>query len=290
MVRRQKFYQITTHDREADINIYGDITGDAELINAIFHEDLGDVSARGIVKEIADLDVDTINVYINSYGGEVAEAVAIYSALKRHPAAIHTFCDGFACSAATIIFCAGDVRTMGSIAVMMIHNCMSYLGYANSNEMRKAAEDNDKINQSSINAYLATTNLSEDMIRELMDNATWMTAEECLKYGFATDIADMTEDEDEEAQQRIQSAFPVLRAAVLRQQQEDYFMKEISKKLDQLIASQHEEVNLEPELVPADPEPEVVPEEESEEDPEPEQKTGNKFSNIFSLFMTKEEE
>ena len=213
-MRKQKFYQITTNERTADINIYGSITSSAEIINRWYEVDTGAVSARGIVQEINDLDVDTINVYINSYGGEVAEALAIYSALKRHSASVHTFCDGFACSAATIIFCAGDVRTMGSIAVMMIHNCMSYLGYANSEEMRKAAEDNDKINQSSINAYLAVANISQEKIQELMDNATWMTAQECLDYGFATEIADQEEDSTEVQQ----SAFSMIRDAVLNRQ------------------------------------------------------------------------
>ena len=195
-MRKKLFYQISTSGRTADINIYGDITGNAELINAWMKTDTGAVSARGIVQEIQDLDVDTINVYINSYGGEVAEALAIYSALKRHSASVHTFCDGFACSAATIIFCAGDVRTMGSIALLMIHNCMSYLGYANSNEMRKAAEDNDKINQSSINAYMAVVNISQEQVQELMDKATWLTAEESLQYGFATEIADQESDQE----------------------------------------------------------------------------------------------
>ena len=212
-MRKKLFYQISTSGRTADINIYGDITGNAELINAWMDTDTGAVSARSIVQEIQELDVDTINVYINSYGGEVAEALAIYSALKRHSASVHTFCDGFACSAATIIFCAGDVRTMGSIALLMIHNCMSYLGYANSNEMRKAAEDNDKINQSSINAYMAVVNISQEKVQEMMDNATWLTAQECLEYGFATEIAD--QEEDGTAQQ---SAFGMIREAVLTTQ------------------------------------------------------------------------
>lgn len=213
-MRKQKFYQITTNGRTADVNIYGNITSSAEVINRWYEVDTGAVSARGIVQEIKDLDVDVINVFINSYGGEVAEALAIYSALKRHSASVHTYCDGFACSAATIIFCAGDVRTMGSIAVMMIHNCMSYVGYANSEGMRKAAEDNDKINQSSINAYLAVTNLTELQIRELMDKATWMTAQECLEYGFATEVADQEEDSTEVQQ----SAFGMIRDAVLNTQ------------------------------------------------------------------------
>ena len=214
-VRRQTFYQIATKDRTADIMIYGDITSMATALRRWYGDDenVAEVDSFQITKEINGLDVDTINVFINSYGGEVAEALAIYSALKRHSASVHTYCDGFACSAATIIFCAGDVRTMGSIALLMIHNCMSYIGYANSEEMRKAAEDNDKINQSSINAYLAVTSLSEEKITELMDNATWLTANEALEYGFATEIAD--QEEDGTAQQ---SAFGMIREAVLERQ------------------------------------------------------------------------
>ena len=214
-MRRQTFYQIATKDRTADIMIYGDITSMATALRRWYGDDenVAEVDSFQITKEINGLDVDTINVFINSYGGEVAEALAIYSALKRHSASVHTYCDGFACSAATIIFCAGDVRTMGSIALLMIHNCMSYIGYANSEEMRKAAEDNDKINQSSINAYLTVTSLSEEKITELMDNATWLTAKEALDYGFATEIAD--QEEDGTAQQ---SAFGMIREAVLERQ------------------------------------------------------------------------
>ena len=270
---KKKYYQITTTDRTADIIIYGDITSFATDLTRWYGDDenIAEVASRQIIKEIADLDVDTINVFINSYGGEVAEAVAIYSALKRHPAAVHTYCDGFACSAATIIFCAGDVRTMGSIAVMMIHNCMSYLGYANSNEMRKAAEDNDKINQSSINAYLATTNLSEDVIRDLMDNATWMTAEECLKYGFATEIADMDEESHPD-----QSAFSIIREAVLNRR------NPLEQKIDQLLAI----LQKEDEEDPDDEDPDEEPEDPDDEDEYPdEEKQKNRMSNIFKNFF-----
>ena len=103
---------------------------------------------------------------------------------------------------------------MGKLGLLMIHNCMSYLGYANSNQMRKAADDNDVINQSSIEAYKAVTGLPETQIRELMDQTTWMTAQQALEYGFATEIA---EQEDDETTQ--QSAFRQIRDAVLQAQQ-----------------------------------------------------------------------
>lgn len=280
-MRKQKFYQITTSGRTADINIYGDITGDAELINAWLDADTGAVSARGIVQEISDLDVDTINVYINSYGGEVAEALAIYSALKRHSASVHTFCDGFACSAATIIFCAGDVRTMGSIALMMIHNCMSYLGYANSNEMRKAAEDNDKINQSSINAYMSVVSISEKEIRRMMDNATWLTAQECLEYGFATEVADQ-EDDDAEVQQ---SAFRLIREAILKDQwQVDLspIMQKLTKLQEQIEALQKDDDQDPDEDDPDNDDPEEDPDDEDDDKGNTKERAKRFFNFMFS--------
>ena len=283
-VRRQKFYQITvsSENRVADIIIYGDITSFATDLTRWYGDDenIAEVSSRQIIKEINDLDVDTINVYINSYGGEVAEALAIYSALKRHSASVHTFCDGFACSAATIIFCAGDVRTMGSIALMMIHNCMSYLGYANSNEMRKAAEDNDKINQSSIEAYKLVSNLSEEEIRQMMDNATWLTAQECLKYGFATEVADMEED-DAEVQQ---SAFRLIREAVLKSHgQMD--LSPIMKRLEAIErALQKDDED------PDDEDPDDPDDDEEDPDDEDEEETTKEKAGRFFNFMFKKKE
>ena len=277
-MRRQTFYQIATKDRTADIMIYGDITSMATALRRWYGDDenVAEVDSFQITKEINGLDVDTINVFINSYGGEVAEALAIYSALKRHSASVHTYCDGFACSAATIIFCAGDVRTMGSIALLMIHNCMSYIGYANSEEMRKAAEDNDKINQSSINAYLTVTSLSEEKITELMDNATWLTAKEALDYGFATEIAD--QEEDGTAQQ---SAFGMIREAVLTTQGRTagrvVDLNEVMQKLAELGTK-----------IDALQKPEVPDPEEDPEENVPENTARARAVRFFS-FLTKED-
>ena len=272
-VRRQKFYQIAVNSdkRTADIIIYGDITSFATDLTRWYGDDenIAEVASRQIIKEINDLDVDTINVYINSYGGEVAEALAIYSALKRHSASVHTFCDGFACSAATIIFCAGDVRTMGRIALMMIHNCMSYLGYAYSIERRKAAEDNDQITQSSIEAYKLVSNLSEEEIRQMMDNATWLTAQECLKYGFATEVADLEED-DAEVQQ---SAFHLIREAVLKNQgQTD--LSPIMQRLEAIEKALQKDNEEDPDEDEEDPEEEP---DEDDDDEKEEQSAFNKF-------------
>lgn len=176
----KNYFSMTQKDNAATINIYGDITSMPWFEN--------DVSSGGLAKQLERLkDVSEITVYINSYGGEVAEGLAIYNALKRHNARVKTYCDGFAASIASVIFMAGDERIMNDSSLLMIHNAWSCV-QGNAQELRKQADDLEKITQASIVAYKAHSNLSEDEIRELLDNESWILPEEALEYGFATAI------------------------------------------------------------------------------------------------------
>lgn len=175
------YYSLTTNGNEASVNIYGDIT-------SYPIEELGDVSAVNLSKKLDDLgDVSKIHVYINSYGGEVAEGLAIYNALKRHKAKVVTYCDGFAASIASVIFMAGDKRVMSEASLLMVHNAWT-CGVGNAAELRKQADDLDKITQASIEAYKSHSNLSEEEIKALLDAETWILPDEALAYGFATKI------------------------------------------------------------------------------------------------------
>ena len=102
----KKYYSLVVKEKEkeADIHIYGDIVS-WEWFDS-------DVSSYTLAKEIEGLpeDIEKINVFINSYGGEVAEGLAIYNNLRRHKAKVKTYCDGFACSIASVVFMAGDER------------------------------------------------------------------------------------------------------------------------------------------------------------------------------------
>ena len=113
---RERYYQMDVSDGAVDIVIYGDIT------SWPWRE--SDVSSWGLAKRLASLDagVSEITVRINSMGGEVAEGVAIFNALRAHPARVTTVCDGMACSIASVIFMAGDERVMNEASLLMIHN------------------------------------------------------------------------------------------------------------------------------------------------------------------------
>lgn len=184
-----KYYALEKSGDDADLYIFGNITS--------YPWQEKDKDAYGIVKELRDTEAKNINVHINSYGGAVAEGLAIYNTLKNHGAHVTTICDGFACSAASVIFMAGDKRIMNEASLLMIHNAWTYAS-GNADDLRKEAEDLDKITEASVNAYMSRVSISEEDLKKKMDDETWITAEEAVADGFATGIM---EDDGEGAKQ-----------------------------------------------------------------------------------------
>ena len=121
-----------------------------------------------------------------------SEGLAIYNMLRNHKAKVKTFCDGFACSIASVIFMAGDERVMSHASLLMVHNAWQYT-YGNAEQLRKAADDLDVITQASKNAYMSGINISEAELNKLLDEETWLLPADALEKGFATSItADTT--------------------------------------------------------------------------------------------------
>lgn len=176
-----KYYQLAVSGTEADLDIYGDITS--------WPWAESDVSSYGLSQELAKLDpsIEVINVNINSCGGDVAEGLAIHNMLVRHPAKVRTRVDGFACSIASVIFMAGDVRSMSRSSLLMVHNAWTYAS-GDAAKLRKAAEDIDIINSASKAAYLDKASISEDELTSLMDSETWIVPDDALAWGFATEV------------------------------------------------------------------------------------------------------
>lgn len=175
---------IKQSEGSTDLYIYGDITS--------YIWDESDTSSFNFAKDLASVETN-LNVHINSYGGEVAEGLAIYNLLKGFQYEVTTICDGFACSAASVIFMAGSKRKMPSTSLLLIHNAWTYTS-GDSNALRKQADDLELITKPSLEAYKAVSNLSEDEIKKMMDEETWITAAEALEYGFATEMIDLVED------------------------------------------------------------------------------------------------
>lgn len=144
----------------------------------------GDIIAGDVVREIRDLDVATLNVYVNSPGGDVYDGIAIRNALRQSPAHIIVHVDGIAASAASYIACAGDEVVMGENAEIMIHDAWTIV-LGNAEELRVAAGDLDRISDNIAAMYAEKAGGTAADWRELMKAETWYTAEEAVAAGLA---------------------------------------------------------------------------------------------------------
>lgn len=134
---------------------------------------------------LTQVDTPNLTVRINSYGGDVSEGLAIYSLLSDFKGNLKTIVDGFACSAASVIFMAGKERVVPENGLLMIHNAWTD-ARGDYNTMKKVAEDLEKITQPSLNIYVNKTGLPEEKIKEMMDREEWITSKEAYELGFST--------------------------------------------------------------------------------------------------------
>lgn len=166
--------------KSAEINIFGDI-GESWWDETI--------TAKQFVKDIAAIDADLLTVRINSYGGSVTDGVAIYNAIKRHPAAVTVSIEAAAYSIASLISMAGDTVQMAENALMMIHAPMTF-AQGNSNDMRESADVLDKYAQAMASSYVSKSGQSHEDIMALLSDGKdhWYSAEEAKAAGFVDEI------------------------------------------------------------------------------------------------------
>ncbi|WP_239745205.1 head maturation protease, ClpP-related [Mammaliicoccus sp. F-M27] len=185
MTNEKTFFNvIELPNNEARIDIYGEVVPDDWRASDV---DTSAVSFRNAIKELGE--VDNLNVHINSPGGSVYDGVAIFNMLRQHKASVTVHIDGLAASIASVIAMSGDKVIMPSNSMLMIHNAMS-VSIGNANDMRKMADDLEKINESVINSYIAKNpELDREYLKALMDDESWLTASEAYELGLV-DVID----------------------------------------------------------------------------------------------------
>ena len=152
----------------------------------------GGIPAEGFIEEVKGLSlkgVDRLRLRINSPGGDVFDGNAIYNYLRSQSFGVDVLIDGVAASAASVVAMAGDTISMPENAMMMIHNPWTVV-VGDANTMRDTAERLDKIREGAVNNYFARVGdkLSKEEIITLMDEETWMTAEDAIDKGFADEL------------------------------------------------------------------------------------------------------
>ena len=188
-----KWYEIKAQ-ASTTVNAAGDAAKVAEIY---VYGNIGDkwsedgVVASEMVRDIAVLEADEIVLRINSYGGSVTDGLAIYNALKRHPAPVNVQIDGVAISCASYIAMAGDTIRMAKNAQMMIHAPWGY-SVGNSAELRDQADILDRYAKAMASAYADKSGKTyDDALAILTDGKDhWFSADEAVAEGFADLVGD----------------------------------------------------------------------------------------------------
>ncbi len=171
------WYRITNKanaDTTPEVFIYGEIGWDG-------------ITADDLIRDLSEIDTDNLTVRINSPGGSVFGGVAIYNALRTHPATVNILVDSIAASVAAVITQAGDTRTMVQHSQMMIHEAQG-IALGSGTEVREYAELLDKQSDLIASIYADRSGKPVNVFKALMTAETWFNADEAVETGLADEV------------------------------------------------------------------------------------------------------
>ncbi|MCA2104837.1 ClpP-like prohead protease/major capsid protein fusion protein [Escherichia coli] len=162
----------------------------ADVVHVRIYDEIGGygVKASALIDEInACGNVSEIHLSIHSPGGDIFEGLAIYNALKNHPAKKIVHIEGMAASMASFIAMCGDHIVMPENAMMMIHAPRGVTAGV-SGDVRRFADLMDKLGDTMAETYAGRTGRSKQEITSMMEAETWMDGNECKANGFADEV------------------------------------------------------------------------------------------------------
>ncbi len=182
--KTNKFWNFLDKGDEAELQLFGTIQSE----DSWWDDDC--VTYRNFIDELNALgDKKTINVVIQSSGGDVFAANAIYSALVMNKAAITGTVLGICASAATIVLMACEKRQIAKNAILMAHNpSVTLWGSYQADDLIKLADVTNQVKKSIVTAYMERLDKTEEEINQLMDEESWYVGQEAVDAGFCDSI------------------------------------------------------------------------------------------------------
>lgn len=187
----------STDDMPARMNLYGFVGSDP------WDKDVQSITTKGVTDSLAEIEGDTLDVHINSYGGDAFEGIGIYNALKQSNKTINVYIDAIAASAASVIAMAGDTIFMPANAQLMIHHALTF-EYGNAKDFQKVIDMLGKMDKSLVATYETRFAGTDEELSDLLDAETFLNADEAIAFGFADEIIDYdNDDKDKNSQNNI---------------------------------------------------------------------------------------
>ncbi len=184
---KEKFYEFKNiTSSEADLFVYGEIVQEKSVDWWTGEESQTDVGLMDFKEQLDSIgNVQKLNLYINSPGGDVFTASTMISMLQRvknKGTTINAYVDGLSASAASFLMMVADNLNLYKNSTVMIHKPMS-IAMGNANDMQKTIDALNKIEESvMIPMYMNKSKVSEEEIKSLIDAESWLSAKEMDKY------------------------------------------------------------------------------------------------------------
>ena len=169
-------FNATKPDQPASLSIYDEIG-------------FWGVQAKDFRASLSAITQSEIDVEISSPGGDYFAGLAMYNMLRSSGKVINTKVMGVAASAASVIFMAGDKRTMPANTFLMTHNPSNPYG-GNAKEHRETADMLDKIAIGARSVYAKASGMTDEAVATMLDTDSWISADEALEMGLATEVTD----------------------------------------------------------------------------------------------------
>lgn len=183
----KKFYEFKNiTSSEADLFVYGEIVQEKSVDWWTGEERQTDVGLMDFKEQLDSIgNVQKLNLYINSPGGDVFTASTMISMLQRlkdKGTIINAYVDGLSASAASFLMMVADNVNLYKNSTVMVHKPMSF-AMGNANDMQKTIDALNKIEESvMMPMYMNKSKVSEEEIKSLIDAETWLSAKEMDKY------------------------------------------------------------------------------------------------------------
>lgn len=183
------FLTAVSNDSEGEIWVYGDITSDKWS-----DDDVTPTSIRDALDSMGP--VGTLNLRINSYGGSVYAGNAIINIIdsfrKKNKVTVNAYIEGIAASMGSGIPMVADKIYMAENAMMMLHKPFTIV-MGNSNDLQQQIEILQKVEDTLVKNYMRHFKGTEDELRDMLADETWLTADEALECGLCDEVVEAVE-------------------------------------------------------------------------------------------------
>ena len=183
------FLTAVSNDKEGEIWVYGDITSDKWS-----DDDVTPTSIRDALESMGP--VGTLNIRVNSYGGSVYAGNAIINIIdsyrRKNHVTVNAYIEGIAASMGSGIPMVADKIYMAENAMMMVHKPYT-LVVGNSVDLEREIDILQKVEDALVKNYMRHFNGTEEQLRDMLADETWLTADEALEYGLCDEIIEAVE-------------------------------------------------------------------------------------------------